>query len=145
MLDKKTLYKRLDKLTSVLVRMLGDKCVTCGKRLPFNRRQAGHYVPRVVVASRWDLKNVNVQCAKCNVELGGNLDKYAEYMKSHYGENTKATYDFIYSAYKGGVLKELSLDKVVDIYNDYLRAVRELEADGKPLIPKDWKCYTNND
>lgn len=138
-MDKKELYKRMDKLTSVLVRNLGDKCVTCGKRLPYNRRQAGHYIPRAVIATRWDLRNVNVQCAECNVALEGNIKKYSKYMAKHYGVNVKSMYDLVYEAYKNGKLKATPVDKVIDIYNDYLTAVRDIESDkGEKLIPEEW-------
>lgn len=46
-------------------------CITCGKRFEKGERvllHAGHYVSRKVYATRWDEKNVNAQCASCNLK-----------------------------------------------------------------------------
>lgn len=137
-MDRKTLVRRLDKLTSVLVRLHSDRCCTCNKKLDFKHRQCGHYVPRVVQTTRWDLRNCNVQCATCNVEKGGNLKKYAEFMKTEYGLPNKIMYDTIYEVYKMGKLKSLPTETLESLYHERVEAVHKLEQYAEQYIPKEW-------
>ena len=137
-MERKELVKRLDKLTSIIVRLLDDKCCTCGKKLSFKQRQCGHYVPRIVEVTRWDLENCNVQCATCNVEKGGNLKKYAEYMEERYGHVRHMMYDAIYETYKVGKLKQFPIEKLQSLYDERVRVVRKLEKYPEQYIPKSW-------
>ena len=75
-MTRKELVWRLDRLVSFYVRNSEKKCFTCGKVIPYYKRQAGHFIPRGVMKTRWLLENVHVQCNHCNVELGGNLEVY---------------------------------------------------------------------
>jgi len=60
-------------------------CVTCGNRKPWQQMQAGHFVSRVHLATRYSGVNVNVQCGACNVLRRGNMVEYAAYMERTYG------------------------------------------------------------
>lgn len=42
------------------------ECITCNKRLHFSEGQAGHFIGRQHKATRWDVRNVRLQCPKCN-------------------------------------------------------------------------------
>lgn len=56
----------------------GDvKCYTCGAKHHWKNIQAGHYVPRIVYAVRWDIFNVRPQCDSCNSFKQGNLVIYS--------------------------------------------------------------------
>jgi len=112
-LSKKELAYRLDKLVSWYVRHSEKKCFTCGKRLPLAKRQAGHYIPRGVQFLRWNLGNVHVQCAKCNVALGGNIEQY----RKHLDPNTRQILDECYERYKHGKLPEMNLTEMKIWYN----------------------------
>lgn len=59
-------------------------CITCGE----HAREAGHYIPRSNRALRWDEKNVNAQCTKCNHYLSGNLAVYTMRLIDKYGIKT---------------------------------------------------------
>lgn len=124
-LNKKELGCRLDKLTSCIVRNREKKCFTCGKRLLFKDRQAGHYVPRVVLKTRWQLENVHVQCAKCNVGLGGNLGVYAEKLDP----SIRLYLDDILKKYNRGVAPTLSEVEMINLYNLYLLSLTVLRKD----------------
>lgn len=138
-MNKKELAKRLDRLVSILVRGEECFCASCGKPLLWRKRQAGHFIPRAVKATRWDLRNVHVQCAKCNVELGGNLDGYCLFMCKKYGEDFVWELEQKYTQYKQGELKEPSYREMVALYNQYLDQVdREVERNSA-LIPKEWE------
>lgn len=132
-MNKKELEKRLDQLCSTVVRCREPRCFTCGKRLRFAERQAGHFVPRVVKWTRWDLDNVHTQCNRCNVELDGNLSRYREKLATQ----TKVTLDALYNAYKQGTLPEPSFEHKYQEYLFLLHYLRE-NFPAKAERFKDW-------
>lgn len=68
----KNLVKKLDDVFQMWVRYRDNfTCITCGKKFPVGERKelhAGHFVSRGIYATRWDEKNVNAQCAACNLK-----------------------------------------------------------------------------
>lgn len=63
------------------------QCVTCGK-LMFWRNdgaQAGHFVKRQHRATRWDARNVNVQCVRCNKWMNGEEAEHGAYIIRKHG------------------------------------------------------------
>lgn len=50
------------------------QCITCDKSLHFSESQAGHFITRARKSTRWDERNVNLQCARCN--CWGNGEQY---------------------------------------------------------------------
>jgi len=42
------------------------KCISCNKPIHFSESDAGHFIGRQHLATRWDERNVNSQCRKCN-------------------------------------------------------------------------------
>ena len=140
-MDKKELTYRLDKLTSVIVRNIEDRCATCGKKLLKKQRQAGHFIPRVVKQTRWDLTNVHVQCAHCNVELDGNYEKYKEFILEHYGESMLNVLLLTRELYNSGKLKDVSKKDMLDRYDDYLENLRNIEKFPGEFVPVEWEKY----
>lgn len=58
------LKKELDTVFSKYIRARdGNKCVICGST---NNVQCGHLIRRGKGVLRWDHRNCNAQCAKCN-------------------------------------------------------------------------------
>ncbi len=80
--SRQKLEKKLDAIFSKFIRKRDNyKCVTCGAA----GDQAGHYKKRSHKNTRWCEKNVNCQCARCNLYLGGNESKHAIYLEKKYG------------------------------------------------------------
>jgi hypothetical protein len=85
------LKKELDRVFSVFIRERDSNeyghgsCVTCGLNKHWREMDAGHYMPRQDLATRWDEKNVHLQCKKCNGFRGGEPEKMAAYIDSYYG------------------------------------------------------------
>jgi len=83
--------KALDDIFSKWVRLKdADKngfctCVTCGKTAHYKKMQAGHYVSRSHMATRWVPENVHVQCPFCNIFKKGAMDEYALFIIKKYG------------------------------------------------------------
>ena len=42
------------------------QCISCDKPIHFSESDAGHFISRGKLATRWDERNVNAQCRKCN-------------------------------------------------------------------------------
>ena len=42
------------------------KCITCNKPIHFTESDAGHFIGRQHLATRWNENNVHAQCRKCN-------------------------------------------------------------------------------
>jgi hypothetical protein len=42
------------------------QCISCKKPIHFTESDAGHFISRGQLATRWDERNVNAQCRKCN-------------------------------------------------------------------------------
>ena len=89
------LKKKLWELTSEYVRRSAAddegycKCVTCGIRKYWkgDGMQAGHFIPKALgTAIYFDLRNIHVQCHRCNINLGSNGPEYFRFMQERYGD-----------------------------------------------------------
>lgn len=79
------LKKELDRVFSIFIRTRDAyngiaACVTCKIRKRWRKMDAGHYVPRQDLATRWDEDNVYAQCKRCNGFRGGEPEKMAAYI-----------------------------------------------------------------
>ena len=74
------LRKKAWTVFSLWIRNRDKKCVTCGS---IKSLQAGHYVHRNCLD--FNEKNINAQCAGCNMYKSGNLVVYAVYLEKKYG------------------------------------------------------------
>ena len=75
------LKKEADKHFSIFIRRRDRYCVTCGALTA----HAGHYISRSWLGLRYNERNVNGQCVRCNIFLKGNMDEYALFLKRKYG------------------------------------------------------------
>lgn len=65
---------QLDKILSLYVRMRDSRefhykyfrCISCGRVLPISEADCGHYHSRVHMSLRFDTRNVNAECRRCN-------------------------------------------------------------------------------
>lgn len=64
----------------------GAACISCGKWEPFERGDGGHFISAKYSATRFDERNVNFQCIRCNRFLHGNLANYYVGMVKKYGQ-----------------------------------------------------------
>ena len=87
------LEEKLDRLFSEFIRRRDAdeggtvECVSCQKLMHWtgDGAQAGHFVKRQHRATRWDERNVNVQCVRCNKWLDGNEGEHGAYIIRKYG------------------------------------------------------------
>lgn len=63
-------------------------CITCGRKNIGSGMHAGHFIPKVVggLSLYFDETNVNAQCYRCNLNLGGYGAEYYRQMVAKYGQ-----------------------------------------------------------
>lgn len=85
------MISKLDKLFSSYIRKRDcpngiGRCISCGAVITQTSGDAGHYIPRAHMATRFDERNVNAQCFNCNRLKNGNLNGYKIGLIVKYGE-----------------------------------------------------------
>ena len=89
--SRKNLIVALDRVFSKYIRTkyLRDnfvECVTCNRKYPINKIQAGHFMSRKHYSTRWDEDNVFPQCYGCNVMQQGQQYLFSKFIDNKYGE-----------------------------------------------------------
>jgi 5-methylcytosine-specific restriction endonuclease McrA len=70
--DRQKLINKLDTSFSEFIRLRDSdkngvcKCITCGDFKHWQDCDAGHFVTRENMGTRWEEQNVNAQCQSCN-------------------------------------------------------------------------------
>tara|TARA_S200002703_G_scaffold152857_1_gene153761 strand:- start:2009 stop:2395 length:387 start_codon:yes stop_codon:yes gene_type:complete len=88
------LKTKLDKIFSEYIRRRYANhdgtvsCFTCGIVKHWKEQQAGHFQSRRSHSTRWDEKNVQVQCPRCNLFNQGEQYKFGNYLDNTYGHGT---------------------------------------------------------
>lgn len=87
----KKLVKKLDKVFSEYIRKRDSKdgyfkCCSCGKLKPYQQADAGHFINRRWMATRWREDNVYSQCRSCNRFDEGNAVGYTLFMIKKHGQ-----------------------------------------------------------
>lgn len=149
MLNRKELIKRLDRLRQTSARYDGafykgnelfNRCITCGRILPIDKMDGGHFIPRGCQRLRWDICNVNCQCQYCNRFKDGAYIEYSQWFIKVYGEIKFNQFVETYKSSKAGKIKPYNITELRHIYNDWLRVGRDVEEKYKvKLFPKAWK------
>ena len=60
-------------------------CCSCGKIAHYTDMDAGHWINRGCMKTRYELKNVHLQCRHCNRYREGNGPGYSMFMLNKYG------------------------------------------------------------
>ena len=86
---KKELYKAVQLLARLQeVDKYGyGKCISCWRIIKWNEGHGWHYIPRMHMATAFDLRNIHLQCPYCNNQLHGNLIEYRKNMIDQFGED----------------------------------------------------------
>ena len=90
-MKKETIHK-LDEVFSEFVRLRdSDKngmvnCISCNQRSHWKMSDAGHFIPRANMSTRYHEQNVNGQCQICNRMDNGNENGYRVGLEKKYGE-----------------------------------------------------------
>lgn len=121
--NRKLLVKKLDTIFSEYIRRRYAKndiaeCVTCGKKDHWKKLQAGHFMSRKHYSTRWDERNVEVQCQGCNVWRYGEQYKFSLYLGSELSDELLI---------KSRQIEKFSNADLVMMYETYKQKVKDLD------------------
>lgn len=83
--SRKSLVKKLDELTSLIIRARDKRCVQCGSKENLTN---GHVLPGRYHALRWDIRpdgNCHTQCWPCNYKHGQHQSFYYDWYIQKFG------------------------------------------------------------
>lgn len=121
---------KLDKVFSEYIRLRDANsqgicwCITCGRPFRWNDGDAGHYVQRDRLATRYDEKNVNAQCKYCNRFRSGEQYIHGTEIDKKYGEGT-AQKLILLSKIKGCKLDLYWIDIKLKLYRKKVKALKD--------------------
>ena len=87
-----SLKNKLDDVFSEFIRLRDSRddgtfvCISCGRLLPYDQADCGHYINRKLMSTRFSEKNCNAQCRSCNRFDEGNIQGYRRGLIAKYGE-----------------------------------------------------------
>lgn len=122
------LIEKLDDVFSMFIRLRDSntngtfRCISCGRILPFEQADCGHYINRKHMSLRFSEKNCNAQCRSCNRFDEGNIQGYRRGLITKYGEPTV----ILLEAMKNETNK-LSIFELEAMINHYRKEVKELK------------------
>ena len=89
--NKKLAKAKADKYFSEYIRLRDADsngiatCCTCGARDHWRQMDAGHFITRDRLATRYHEQNCHAQCRLCNRFQGGHQYKHAKHVEDKYG------------------------------------------------------------
>jgi len=95
------LKKELDKWFSLYIRLRDAtdeglvQCITCGTVKHYKLMHNSHFQSRQYLATRWNEKNCDVGCVKCNIFNFGEQYKFSIALDSKYGKGTAEELEFL--------------------------------------------------
>ena len=121
--NRKLLVKKLDTIFSEYIRRRYAKndiaeCVTCGKKDHWKKLQAGHFMSRKHYSTRWDERNVEVQCQGCNVWRYGEQYKFSLHLGNELADELLI---------KSRQIEKFSNADLVMMYETYKQKVKDLD------------------
>ena len=101
----------------------GTNCISCNVWYEFSKLDAGHFIPITSSAVRFDEKNINAQCIKCNRYLHGNIRHYQKAMIVKYGKDVIQELES-----KEFVPYKWTVEELEQLHEKYYHLIKELEC-----------------
>ena len=125
--SRKHLIVALDRVFSKYIRTkyLRDnfvECVTCGRKYPINKIQAGHFMSRKHYSTRWDEENVFPQCYGCNVMQQGQQYLFSKFIDEKFGEGYSDV--LLFKSRETVKFADYELEEMIQ---DYTKRLKDLE------------------
>ncbi len=118
----KPLKKKLYELVQKYARLRDSdkygrgKCISCWKRVRWEKADGGHYISRSNMSTAFDENNIHLQCKGCNGMLHWNLIEYRKNLIKKIGEPEVCRLEYLKHKAKRRTKKELE-DKI-DYYTE---------------------------
>ena len=124
---KSDLISKLDRFFSEFIRLRDSqngyfKCISCGRILPYEQADCGHYINRQHMSLRFNEKNCNAQCRKCNRFDEGNIQGYRRGLIKKYGEQIVALLE-----YQKNETKQYSSFELETLIKYYQSKIKEMK------------------
>lgn len=133
--DRQKLIVKLDDIFSEFIRLRDSdhqgicKCITCGDFKHWRSMDAGHFVTRENMGTRWEEENVNAQCPHCNRFKAGKQFEHGLAIDQKFKKPGTAALLVI----KGNAPCHFEEFEIETMFKYYTNAVRELK-DSKGMI-----------
>ena len=98
------------------------QCISCDKPIHFTESDAGHFISRGKLATRWDERNVNAQCRKCNRFEYGRQYEYSITL----GEDLSD--ELLQKSRQTMKLMEHEYQEIFETYRDKLKEIKDLQG-----------------
>jgi len=124
---RQKLIKQLDSVFSKFIRMRDADdsgmatCISCGSVKKWREGDAGHFISRGKMSTRYDEQNVHFQCKKCNIFRNGEQYLYSLALDRKYGEGTA---ERIYL--ESNKTKKTSIGELRRMIKHYTRQIDEI-------------------
>ncbi len=99
----------------------GCNCISCGRWKCFADLDGGHFIKSTSSEVRYDERNINAQCQRCNRYLGGAERNYYDGMRKKYGQEV---IDELQS--KQYTVKKWSIPELEAMLDSYLSKIAEI-------------------
>jgi 5-methylcytosine-specific restriction endonuclease McrA len=92
--DRQKLIRKLDDIFSEFIRLRDSdsngicKCITCGSFDHWRSVDAGHFITRENMGTRWEEENVHAQCQGCNRFKSGKQYEHGLAVDKRHGAGT---------------------------------------------------------
>jgi hypothetical protein len=127
--ERQKLIAKLDAVFSEFIRLRDAdkngicKCITCGKFDHYTKMDAGHFVQRDCMGTRWAEENVNSQCPHCNRFRSGEQFAHGQAIDRKYKPGTAS---LLVVKGKSQCHWELfELQKMFEYYRDQVKILKE--------------------
>ena len=96
-------------------------CISCSKGIHFSESDAGHFISRGALSTRWDEDNVNLQCRKCNRFQYGRQYEYSLALGTELAEDLLMKSRQIYK------MSDAEWMEVFEEFRDKLKAIKDIQ------------------
>ena len=119
MKSRQDLIRQADKVFSRYVRTRGEnseynECFTCNRTFPWAGMDAGHFMSRRYLNTRWHPVNVWPQCKECNQIKHGRVDVFEAKLRARFGN--EAIDELIFLAHSLDKVTEADIANVIKTY-----------------------------
>lgn len=133
-----TLVRKLDTVFSEYIRLRDSRpfgyraavCISCGQVKPYDQMDAGHFIGRTHMATRFDESNVFCECRRCNRFSADHMIYYQRNLEEKIGKEKLDLLIAMGHSTKKWTAWELEI--LITHYKEEVKKMKE-ERDGKGL------------
>jgi len=124
------MVKKVDTVFSQYIRLRATdyrgfgQCYTCHATRHWSEVDAGHFMSRACMSTRFDEMNVQFQCKRCNGFRSGEQYLFSKHLDEQYGEGTAEA--LLIASKK---TRKFTRDELEQMYHHYKRRVDELRSE----------------